>query len=77
MKYLPMIQKHRLAILYNCIETQYVWPKGTLLARAVFLHKPGTDPNNMSNYRVLIITSQTYRLWANTRSKQLDKCAPA
>ena len=46
-----------------------------LPTRAVFLLEPTSNPNHLTDYRVLLISSTLYRLWAKCRSRQLDKWA--
>ena len=71
-KYMPFSQIQRLAKIFNKIEEHAIWPTQTLIARAVFLHKPDANANDMAGYRILLITSEQYRLWARLRSRQLD-----
>ena len=71
-KYMPFSQIQSFAKIFNKIEEHAIWRTQTLIARAVFLHKPDANANDMAGYRILLITSEQYRLWSRTRSRQLD-----
>ena len=57
------------------VELTGVWPQALLPTRAVFLVKLDGQPNDLTDYRVLLITSIIYRVWATCRSRKLDNLA--
>ena len=58
--------------LYQLIERGHPWPTHTTLAKAMWLHKPDTKPSRPLTFRVITITSWTYRLWCPIRVADLE-----
>ena len=72
MKLLPHATYHAKAELLNQIENRQPWSQDQMVARAAFLLKDPTRPDDIANYRVLTVLPVIYRLWAKIRSRQLD-----
>ena len=55
---------HALAELFNQIIETGKWPKEMTRAKVSLLHKPGTQPDRVSSWRPITVTSCFYRLFA-------------
>ena len=60
-----------LAEMFNCIEEGASWPEQTTTARAALLAKEGESDLDPLAYRVLLMLSTAYRIWAKVRLEQL------
>eukprot|EP00969_Alexandrium_andersonii_P017399 760735-Alexandrium_andersonii.AAC.1 len=60
--------------MYNAIEDGAAWPREVLRARAVASPKTkGVELNDPLAFRLLVLTSAAYCLWARTRLGDLQQ----
>ena len=75
LRILPALSWHWAAEMLTLIEKGEPWPLPALDARATFLLKPDGDSGVLTDYRILLLTSTLYRIWAKARMHHLDPWA--